>query len=270
VRKWVPAIPLAALVALGALSLAFDLSLRARMPSTQDWAEAAAALRARAAPGDAVQLWPPWADRARMFVDALPVLAEEDLRSAEYVGVQRLWLLSLPSSPHARVDLAQQALRARGAAPVADELRFGALSLQPWDLRPAPLAADLTARYPGGARWVEVDYVARRCISLWVGTPDRPTRATVTGPAGKVLHLRAGIVGERAFDRARPPVGLIARAGGQRLAQLVVPPIERFEPGWHRAEVQLPPGPDEREFTFEVASPDPAGRAFCVQAWTTR
>ena len=72
------------------------------MPSERDWAEAAGALRSSARPGDAVQIWPAWAERARMFVDAAPLLAEEDLAQADYVGVQRLWLLSLPRAPYAR------------------------------------------------------------------------------------------------------------------------------------------------------------------------
>ena len=72
----------AALIALGAGSLLFDLTLSWRLPSDADWAEVAAALRSAAQPGDAVQIWPVWAERARMFVDAAPVLAEEDLERA--------------------------------------------------------------------------------------------------------------------------------------------------------------------------------------------
>ena len=56
-----------ALIALGAGSLLFDVTLPARLPSDADWAEAAGALRSAAQPGDAVQLWPAWAERARAF-----------------------------------------------------------------------------------------------------------------------------------------------------------------------------------------------------------
>src|SRR5207237_7634900 len=105
------AAPLAAFVALGAASLLFDLTLPLRLPSDSDSAEAAASLRVRARPGDEVQIWPPWAERARLFIEAAPVRAEEDLRSADYPGVDRLWLVALFRSP--RGGLAG-ALKAQG------------------------------------------------------------------------------------------------------------------------------------------------------------
>ena len=131
-------LPLIGLVALGAGSLLFDLTLSLRLPSDADWAEAAGALRARKQAGDAVQIWPVWAERARMFVDAMPVLAEEDPAAADYFQVQRLWMLSLPRTPFfAPLDLVK-----RGATPVSDEQRFGALRLRAWDLHAAPIAAE--------------------------------------------------------------------------------------------------------------------------------
>ncbi|HUJ26010.1 MAG TPA: hypothetical protein VLW85_08335, partial [Myxococcales bacterium] len=84
------------LLLIGAGSLAFDLTLSSRLPDDADWAEAAGFLRSQARPGDAAQPWPVWAERARLFVDAMPVLAEEELASADYVGVQRLWIVALP------------------------------------------------------------------------------------------------------------------------------------------------------------------------------
>ncbi|GAC1609194.1 MAG: hypothetical protein NVS4B10_24700 [Myxococcales bacterium] len=101
------------LLSLGAL--AFDLGAPALLPDDAAWAGAAAALRARVRPGDAVQIWPPWAERARLFVDAAPVLAEEDLRAADYVGVSRLWVLALTGAPHADPAAADAALRAQSA-----------------------------------------------------------------------------------------------------------------------------------------------------------
>src|SRR5260370_38152688 len=87
------------LIAVGVGSLIFDLTLGLRLPDDASWAEAAGALRAQSRPGDAVQLWPAWAERARLFVDAIPVLAEEDLASADYAGLQRPWGRHLPWTP---------------------------------------------------------------------------------------------------------------------------------------------------------------------------
>ena len=247
-----------ALAALGAGSLAFDLTLPARLPSDQDWAEAAGALRAAAGAGDAVQIWPAWAERARLFVDAMPVLAEEDLAGLDDPAVRRLWVLSLPRTPFFH-DPAR-ALQARGATPARDEQRFGALSLRAWDLHAPELAADLTK----AAEEHEVDYVARRCLPVAIGG-----RFVARGEAGTTLHLRAGVIGERAYDANRPTIELRAFADGALLGTLEVPRTTRDGTGWRRLDVAIPRGAAARDFAFAVSSPD-AGRPFCLQAWTTR
>ena len=185
-----------------------------------------------------------------MFVDAAPVLAEEDLTQADYAGVKRLWLLSLPRTPWFR----SPALEKRGATPLAAPRRFGALALQPWDLHSPAVAADLTRANEEH----EVDYVARKCVRVPIGA-----RMSVHGAAGTTLHVRGGIIGERAYDAARPAIEVQIFSGGAPLGTLTVNGA-----GWQRLEVRTP-GPDEREFVFAVSSPD-TGRPFCLQAWTTR
>ena len=249
---------LAALIALGTGSLLFDLTLSWRLPSDADWAEAAGILRSAAQPGDAVQLWPVWAERARMFVDAAPVLAEEDLEGADYAGVRRLWLLSLPRTPFFRSPDGR--LRARGATPAMEARRFGALSLRAWDLHGAPIAADLTR----STEQHEVDYVARPCLPVPVGT-----RFTARGVAGAVLHLRGGVIGERAYDVDHPDVQVQAFADGTPVGTLDVPRTSPDGSGWRRLDAPLPPGAAERQFVFAVSSAD-RSRPFCLQAWTSR
>jgi len=246
-----------ALLALGAGSLLFDLTLPLRLPSDADWAEAAGALRASARPGDAVQIWPVWAERSRLFVDAAPVLAEEDPARADYLGVARLWVLSLPRTPFFASP--EGPLRARGAVPLGAEQRFGALSLQAWDLRAPPLAADLTRSLEEH----EVDYVARRCVRIPIGG-----RLEARGAAGTSLHVRAGVIGERAYDANRPPVVVQIFADGAPAGSLEVPRTVRDGTGWRRLDVPLPPGAAERDFVFAISSAD-RGRPFCLQAWTT-
>lgn len=263
------ALPFAALLLLGAAALAYDLRVSWRLPATADWAEAAAALRARARPGDAVQPWPPWAERSRLVVDAAPVEIEEDLRAADWVGVERLWLLALPEAPYAGLARAEEALRARGAAP-GEPLAFGALRMQPWDLRAAPLAADLTGASIAVPRpeLHEVDYVARRCRRVPIGPPGAPFRLEARGAAGAVAHLRAGVIGERAYDPGRPPVRVELLADGAPLASLEVPPTALRTSGWRAADAPVPPGAAERRFELRVWSPD-TDRPFCVAAWST-
>lgn len=250
-------LPLLALLVLGAGSLVFDLTLPLRLPSDADWAEAAGALRARAQAGEAVQIWPPWAERARLFVDALPIVAEEDLAQADYAGVQRLWILSLPRTP--RFAAPDGALRSRGATPSAEAQQFGALSLRPWDLHAAPLAADLTRSTEDH----EVDYVARRCLRVAIGS-----RTAGRGP-GKTLHLRGGVIGERAYDVDLPEIAVQAFADGAPVGTLLVPRTVRDGTGWRRLDVPLPPGGAAHDFVFAVSSAD-ASRPFCLSAWTTK
>jgi hypothetical protein len=251
-------LPLVLIALIGAGSLLFDLTLPLRLPSDADWAEAAGALRARAQPGDAVQPWPAWAERARLFVDAMPVLAEEDLAAADYPGVQRLWVLSLPRTPHFTAP--DEALRSRGATPAADARRFGALSLRPWDLHAKEIAADLT----GSPEEHEVDYLARRCLRVAAGS-----RLTARGAAGSAIHVRAGVIGERAYDADMPAVVVQIFADGAPAGTLEVPRTMRDGTGWRRLDAPLPAGAAERTFVFAVSSADPA-RPLCLQAWTTK
>jgi len=256
----VRAVPLLAVVAIAAAALLFDLTLPLRLPSDADYAEAAAALRVRAGPQDAVQLWPPWADRARLFVRSLPVRTEEDLRAADYVGVERLWLLALPRVPLAGLSSARSALRARGAD-AAEEIRFGALSLQRWDLRGPRVLSLLTGTHEEH----EVDYVPRQCLQVRIGRAADPGRFQARGQGG-TLHVRSGIVGERAYQVARGPVRVEVQLDGAPLATLTVPPTVPPESGWRRLDVPVAPG--EHGFTFLVSARD-ADRPFCLAAWTT-
>ncbi|HUJ28883.1 MAG TPA: hypothetical protein VLW85_22840, partial [Myxococcales bacterium] len=142
----------------------------------------------------------------------------------------------------------------------SEERRFGALAVRAWDLHLPPLAADLTA----SREEYEVDYVARRCVRVAVGA-----RFAAKGAAGSALHVRAGVIGERAYDADRPPIEVQAAADGVALGALEVPRTTRDGTGWRQLDVPVPPGPPEREFVFAVNSRDRA-RPFCLQAWTTK
>jgi hypothetical protein len=253
-------LPLWIVAAIGVAALVFDGTLPLRLPGDGDYAEAAAVLRVRAGASDAVQVWPAWAERARMFVTTKPVRAEEDLRAADFPGVERLWLLALPRVPFARLDRARAALRARGASS-GEELRFGALSLQSWDLHGPRVRSFLTSPLEEH----EVDYVARQCVQVRIGPEGHPARLEARGVGGN-LHVRAGVVGERAYQVARGPVRVDIRVDGAPLADLVVPPTVPPQSGWRRLDVDAPAG--EHAFQFLVSSRD-TDRPFCLSAWTT-
>jgi hypothetical protein len=253
-------LPLWTVAAIGLFALAFDFTLPLRLPGDGDYAEAAAALRIRASGSDAVQVWPAWAERARRFVTTLPVRAEENLRTADYTGVGRLWLLALPRVPFGRLDRARADLRARGAVS-GEELRFGALSLQAWDLRGPHVRSFLT----NPAEEHEVDYVARQCVWVRIGPPGIPGRLEARGEGG-ALHVRAGIVGERAYQKARGDVRVEVRVDGTPVAELTVPPTVPPDSGWRHLDLSTPAG--SHLFEFLVSARD-ADRPFCLSAWTT-
>jgi hypothetical protein len=246
--------------ALGAGAFLFDVTLRFRLPADADYAEAAAALRVHAGARDAVQVWPAWAERARMFVRSMPVRAEEDLRTADFPGVERLWLLTLPRVPFAHLERARNALRARGAV-AGDTTRYGALSVEPWELRGPRVLAFLT----NPSEEHEVDYVARQCAQMRIGPVASPTRFVARG-SGAMLHVRAGVIGERAYQRDRGAVRIAVELDGNSFAELVVPPTVPPQSGWRRLDAPLPAG--EHVFTFLVSASD-TDRPFCLEAWTT-
>ena len=94
-------------------------------------------------------------------------------------------------------------------------------------------------------------------------------RLAARGTAGTTLHLRAGVIGERAYDADRPPIEVQVFADGVPLGTLEVARTVRDGSGWQRLDVAIPAGASEREFLFAVSSTDRA-RPFCLQAWTSR
>jgi hypothetical protein len=247
-------------VAVGASALVFDATLPLRLPGDRDYAEAAAALRVRAGKADAVQVWPPWAERGRLFIESAPVRAEEDLRAADYPGVERLWLLSLPRVPYGRLGAARAALRQRGATP-GEQMRFGALTLEPWELHGPRVVSFLT----DPREEHEVDYVARQCALVRIGRTGDPARLSARGEGG-VLRVRGGVVGERAYQASRGTVRVDVQVDGKPLAALEVPPTVPPESGWRRLDAAVSGG--EHQFTFLVSARD-VDRPFCLAAWTT-
>jgi hypothetical protein len=89
------------------------------------------------------------------------------------------------------------------------------------------------------------------------------------GAAGTMLHVRAGVIGERAYDVNAAEVSIRVSADRVPLGELEVPRTARDGTGWRRLDVALPAGAPERDFAFAATSRDP-GRPLCLAAWTTR
>ena len=147
------------------------------------------------------------------------------------------------------------ALRARGAT-AGERVRFGSLELETWELHGPRVLAGLT----GAREEHEVDYVSRPCVLVRL-----PGRFSARGPGG-ILHVRAGIVGERAYQTFRGPVRVEVRADGSVLGELTVPPTEPPAPGWRKLDVPAPAGDRLYEIAASASDTD---RPFCVAAWVT-
>ena len=78
--------------------------------------------------------------------------------------------------------------------------------------------------------------------------------------------MRAGIIGERAYELERGPVQVAVEVDGAPLAEMTVPPTVPPQPGWRRLDVTVPAG--EHAFAFLISARD-ADRSFCLLAWTT-
>jgi hypothetical protein len=288
----------AALVVLGALVLGvhgilFHARLPARLPSTEDWSATARFLSGAARPGDAILLAPWWAERARQVLpDGLPVLAFPSLRGEDLVGVERVWLLSLPGAPgHGSGPRQELTERSATAEPPR---RFGGIELVLHHLRaptlplaffPDLLATALVATGPrrcaADAREVfrcgpgplggvaseirEIDALPRRCLRA---PPVKGEPLVITFPSipvGRVLRGHTGIVGEAALAGAAPVV-LTVRVDGEEVGRVEEPPARS---GWHAFEIDTRRlGGRDRTVSFTIAAEDVAERELCFDAYT--
>ena len=86
-----------------------------------------------------------------------------------------------------------------------------------------------------------------------------------------MLHLRAGIIGERAYDEHIAPIRVDAIANGQLLATIMLTRVHDPEPAWLAADVPSAGVANGADLQLEVRASTAGMRpAICVSAWTTR
>ena len=120
----------------------------------------------------------------------------------------------------------------------------------------APVAADLTR----SANQHEVDYVARNCLRVPIGGRFAGPR----GAAGTMLHLRAGVIGERAYDAgSASPIEVQAFADGAPLGRLEVPAPAATAPGGGGWTSRCRPGRRSGGSSSRSPRPTADGRSAC-------
>ena len=279
--------------ALGLYGLAFQATLRWRLPSPGDWQAAAAHLAREARAGDAVVLAPWWAERARAALPpALPVLAFPRLAGEDLPGLRRVWLLALPRAPGGTGGV-ERDLHGRAVAPGATA-RFGALALTPlalaepvlplaflpdrlegasvtWgEARCAPTSGGFRCPGKGGPSVLrqvrEVEELPRTCLVIEPSPGAAALRIAFDAvPLGRLLRGHTGIVGEASLG-GEEAVEIGVEVGGERALALAEP---AGAPGWHRFEVGTrPPAGGAARVTFTLSTRDPGPRPLCLDAYT--
>jgi hypothetical protein len=285
----------AAVLAAVLFAFVYWLRLPGRLPSEEDYLALQHELVASAHPGDAVALLPFWADRGKLFVHGLPVIALPDLdREGDAERYARLWVLAQPDLPRSDAAGLLERLDAR-LVRQGPAKRFGPLSLSLYEPREGrggsydflahlsdaqvelggdePEACEASQggfRCPRGPwnyvapEWHEFDFLARRC--LWAH-PVGPQPLEVHYSQVPLRHgLRGGfgLIGQAAEVRQAAPVELAVDVDGSQAATLELSP---GDPGWHAFELDLADlTPGSHDIAFRVSTPNPSQRHFCFDA----
>ncbi len=287
------------MIAVALLAWIFWIRLPSQLPTRDDWEAMARDIAAQAGPLDAVLLDPHWAEQARLFVRAAPVLnlgrspAREDL-----AAYRRILLLSLPDLPRSDLPSAIHRLEDLRFHKAHGPVRHGALALTVLENDELELAAfDFTGeiakarvfiRRPDGSEEV-CPLIGDRhpCpraswISVGVETKEiafKPLRCLWAHPAGSEplvveypdvqlrseIRIRGGLVGQIAFRTEHyATVHLVVKIDGERVGELSFPP---GAPGERRRTIDTRSLSGTRhQLRFEVSAADPSMRPFCFDA----
>ncbi len=257
---WARLTELALLLGCLVYALWFWLRLPGRLPDEKDYLALQTAIQAEARPGDGAAVMPFWADRAKLFLHGIPILALPHLDAeSDAERYPRLWVVAQPDLPRSDARDSLDAL-ARRLTVVEGPRRFGPLEL--WLFAPkagraasydfVAHAGEAQIQAPVGVRteWREFDFLPRHCFLSQGG---RATLHFEGVPVHGGLRLGLGSLG--------PPQGVALQASvdGQALQ-----PLQLVEggPAFQEAEVQAG-GLVGESHTVDLAL---NGRAVCADA----
>lgn len=272
----------------GVCSLAFWLTLDARLPVDDDYRAVNTLVAQQAGPDDAIVLAPSWATRGRDFLTTRPVFTLADFHNGELVGVPRIWLVALEGAPRFELDDARTRLGESAGEPNP----VGALYVEPFDTGAAPVAwrlsdeiAEARVRIAGKkvqpcpwrrdhfqcprgewnavhSGWFEVEETPMRCVWAHPVGPE-PLEITIENvPSGATLRGRSALIGQAAAGGGAP-IDLTVSRDGAPLGKT------RFENRFGRQpfDLTLPPSEVPSTLTFAVTTPNSGMRHFCFDAW---
>jgi hypothetical protein len=249
-------LPAVLLVALAVWEIAATARAPAGVPGDGDWARAAAAVRAKIAPGELVVFAPRWIDPVGRL-HAGDLLSVEDAARMDAARYPAIWELSIRGA---------RAPETRGLSAASTE-RFGGVTVRRFEQEPAVVVSDLVALAPPGkVVLTEVGFAPHRCVQL-------------VPPAGRSLPLAYGRVALGAtlvghvgladvFTRrdVRDPGRLEVKIDGAVVASVTV----GVDDGWRRFEVATSPGEHEVEVIATALGPKARDRRVCFAAEARR
>ena len=249
-------LPFALLLAIAGWEIGATARAPAGVPGDADWAAAAAAVRARIAPGELVVFAPGWVDPVGRL-HAGDLLSVEDAARMDAARYPAIWELSIRG---ARAPLT------RGLEAASTE-RFGGVTVRRYQQEPVEVVSDLVALAPPSkVVLAEVGFAPHRCVQL-VPPPERSlTHSFGRIPLGSVLVGYVGLADVFTRRDVRNPGRLEVKIDGEVVASVTV----GVDDGWRRFEVATTPGEHAVEVVATAVGRGSRDRRICFAAEARR
>lgn len=236
------ALPALLLAVLAIWELVATVRAGSDVPGDDDWAAAAASVRAAHQPGDLIVFAPRWVDPVgRLHLGDLIPLEMAGRQDADRYG--RIWELSIRGA---------RAGETAGLEPAAVE-HHGGVTVRRFERTPAEVITDLLATQRSRVRLVEVDFQPRRCVTA---SPGPGKFATIDWPS---VELGRELVGHFALAdiftlrENLAPARLQITASAASTTVFVDP-----DDGWVRFVLPTTPGPAAVRVTLtDLTTPPP-------------
>ncbi|MEZ4366755.1 MAG: hypothetical protein R2939_10770 [Kofleriaceae bacterium] len=261
-RPWLKLLPAAILVIVAVWEVVRTVRAGDDVPGDAAWAEAAAAVRARHAPGDLIVFAPDWVDPVgRMHLGDLITLEQAGRMDAARFGT--IWELSIRGA---------RASETRGLT-TADVISYGGVVVRRFERTPATVTAALVDRLAGartdGRRaagpsvvLAEVGFTPRRCVQV-TPAPDASVRVTFPAvPLGTTLVGYAGLADVFKRREITAPARLDVELDGRVAATVTLTNAS----GWSRFEVATQPGPRDVTIVATALGAGARDRQVCFAA----
>jgi hypothetical protein len=284
-----------AIAAVAVVCAAFQLRLPTQLPNDSEYAEVEKVLAAEAQPGDALLLYPWWAERARTIAPAhVQVVGYQVSDGDDLETHPRVWVLAQPQLPRASMGDFMRAFGDKRTR-IGEERSFGHLKLSLYQngrYRPVRFSATEALRSaqvyleaPDGSRsacqfdghahrcanggyaaveWHEVHFQPRQCLRLFPpGGQGKMVAEFGNVPQADSLSLYAGYIWDRGYFPDRTATDIVAEVNGTGVASINIPPGRE---GLQRAVAgAVPAGSSLRVWT---RAPNADLRETCVELYT--